>query len=329
MIKSRQHRQNSTMRGIKNPSTTTAPARASVPVIGFHNPRLAGLGVDVFSLAELRRRAPHTLRSPQRVQFHLLLLVHQGHSPHMIDFQDIALKPHDVFFIRPGQVQQWRLHDSLQGWLLLIKPEALVPSIARAGRDLPLIGLDDWPCHWALPPQAARHTRRHLLGLARDIAAYRQREADAAAIGHGLLSLLLWLAGEQPAYGPEHSLAEANLCRQFLRLVDTHIGQLTSARALAARLGCSESTLNRATLAQRGKTAKQLLDERVLLETKRLLVHGHLTVAGIAEALGFAEPTHLVRFFRRLEGVTPAAYAARLSPAAGTNSFLTTTLPME
>jgi AraC-like DNA-binding protein len=67
----------------------------------------------------------------------------------------------------------------------------------------------------------------------------------------------------------------------------------------------------------------------VLLETKRLLVHGHLTVAGIAEALGFAEPTHLVRFFRRLEGVTPAAYAARLSPAAGTNSFLTTTLPME
>jgi AraC-like DNA-binding protein len=58
----------------------------------------------------------------------------------------------------------------------------------------------------------------------------------------------------------------------------------------------------------RGKTAKALLTDRIALEAKRLLVHSSMSVAAIAEALGFEEATNFVKFFKRETRVTPGAF---------------------
>jgi AraC family transcriptional regulator, transcriptional activator of pobA len=51
-----------------------------------------------------------------------------------------------------------------------------------------------------------------------------------------------------------------------------------------------------------------VIDDRVILEQKRLLVHTELSIKELAARTGFAEPTNLVKFFRHHTGQTPRAF---------------------
>ena len=80
----------------------------------------------------------------------------------------------------------------------------------------------------------------------------------------------------------------------------------------ARRLGYAERTVTRACLAYFGKTAKALIDARLVLEAKRLLAHGGGSVDAISLQLGFDDSSPMVRFFKRLQGVTPQAFRRTL-----------------
>jgi AraC-like DNA-binding protein len=80
----------------------------------------------------------------------------------------------------------------------------------------------------------------------------------------------------------------------------------------AARLGYSTRTLNRLARENTGLSAKQLIDERVVLEARRLLAHGHDPVARIAGQLGFDDPSNFSKYFQQRTGTTPAAFRDRI-----------------
>ena len=65
-------------------------------------------------------------------------------------------------------------------------------------------------------------------------------------------------------------------------------------------------------VAETGRSTKQIIDERVVLEQKRLLAYTGDTVKQIAERTGFAEPTNLVKFFRHHTGETPLEFRRNL-----------------
>jgi AraC-like DNA-binding protein len=79
----------------------------------------------------------------------------------------------------------------------------------------------------------------------------------------------------------------------------------------ARRLGYAESTLSRACIRAEGVSAKRVIDQRIILEAKRMLVHSPLSVAEIGYALGFSEATNFNKFFRRLEQRTPQMFRER------------------
>ena len=83
-------------------------------------------------------------------------------------------------------------------------------------------------------------------------------------------------------------------------------------------------TLTRASLAVTGRTAKQVVDDRVALEARRLLACTPLSVAEIGRRLGFPEPTNFGRFFHREVGESPGAFRAarhRREPAGARSAI--------
>lgn len=57
-----------------------------------------------------------------------------------------------------------------------------------------------------------------------------------------------------------------------------------------------------------GKTTKQIIDERIVLEARRRLWYTQQTVGEIAYALGYSDQFHLSKAFKRLVGVSPQEY---------------------
>jgi len=282
---------------------------AAVKQIRFHNPRLTRVGIDVLTLAELRTRARASLVGPQRVEFHMLLLVREGRGRHMIDFSEVALRPGCAAFVRPGQVQQWRMNDRLQGHVVLISAEALAPSIARAEIDMKLLALDEWPPTALLDDDLLAEAMTDIARMRADIARFEGSEIESAILRHTLLALLLRLArGVRAGSTRFGATREAEIHRLFAHELEAGFHKRLSVLDYAKRIGYSESTLSRACLATVGRTAKETIDLRVALEAKRLLVHSQVTAAQIGHQLGFAEATNFVKFFRRMEGVTPLEF---------------------
>ena len=57
-----------------------------------------------------------------------------------------------------------------------------------------------------------------------------------------------------------------------------------------------------------GKTAKQIIDEKRVVEAKRLLFWGQHSVKQIAGHLNFEDDSYFNRFFKKHTGETPALF---------------------
>jgi len=128
-----------------------------------------------------------------------------------------------------------------------------------------------------------------------------------------LLSLLFKYKNLQEAIGiKSHPRSKKQeLVFQFQNLVaNCHI---THKKVIeyADRLNVSANTLNQSVKAVLGKTAKELITEKIIQEAKRQLRYSANDIAEIAYALGFKEPTHFIRFFKQHTGTTPKAYRNR------------------
>ena len=288
----------------------TKETQSEFQELHFCNPRLSKVGVEALALRELRRRVSWELRSPpQRVHFHHLLLVQGGSSKHMVDFVEHELKPGAVLLVRPGQVQQWHMHESLEGQLALISSEALSPSVARSHKDMTLLALPDWPAISTPSPGLFAEAVADIARLSAYVKRFEGTDLEAAIIRHELLTLLLRLARElKSCYRGTGTTREAEIHALFAAELESNFAKRKSVLYYATRIGFSESTLSRACVATVGRTAKQDIDERVSLEAKRLLVQSHETASQIGHRLGFTEPTNFVKFFRRQVGCTPIEF---------------------
>lgn len=121
-----------------------------------------------------------------------------------------------------------------------------------------------------------------------------------------------------------------SVVKKFLSLLDEYIASppaLPHREGAASRLPtvayfadkCCLSTGYFGTLVktETGRTAKDLINDRILAKAKELLSHsplgeteGALSVSQISQRLGFEYPQHFVRFFKAMTGKTPTQWRA-------------------
>lgn len=103
---------------------------------------------------------------------------------------------------------------------------------------------------------------------------------------------------------------------RFGELLDRAHDQHHAVAWYAAQLGLSATHLNLVTRTHAGKTPLRLIHERLALEASRSLIYTTMTVGEISEALGFSEPAHFTRFFRKATGESPRDFRQRIQGRA-------------
>ena len=289
---------------------------AALPEVRFKNPRLAALGIEPMSMAELRGKvAAKRFDQPERVDFYLLMLVGAGVGIHTVDFRDWPLSPGQMLFVQPGQVQQWHFEDQFEAQLILIDPGALPHSNGQIfSRELGLLGFEEWLTGLQLAGDALQVIEAGFQQLRQDFDRFSGEGLDIALIRHALMALLIRIAKQQKQGRESGALAENRRLthRLFVQALEASFAKERSLQHYARRLGYSESTISRACLAAEGRSAKEVISRRITLEAKRLLAHSTASVAEVAYQLGFSEATNFVKFFRRNAGVTPKDFRTKM-----------------
>jgi AraC-like DNA-binding protein len=108
-----------------------------------------------------------------------------------------------------------------------------------------------------------------------------------------------------PAHCSPQSLL---LTRKYRLLIDRHFLELRSVREYAALLHVTDRHLNESTKKAVGRTASQLIYDRILIEAKRLLTQSSMGISEIAFSLGFEDPAYFSRFFRKATELSPGEF---------------------
>ena len=97
----------------------------------------------------------------------------------------------------------------------------------------------------------------------------------------------------------------------ILRLADSYFITERDTNFYATRLGLSNKRVNEIFTKGTGKTIKQYLQERLVLEMKKEIRLDTRSLKEIAFDLGFSEPAYFTRFFKLHTGVTPSEFKAK------------------
>lgn len=73
-------------------------------------------------------------------------------------------------------------------------------------------------------------------------------------------------------------------------------------------LNISTKHLNRVVKYTLNKTASELIAERLILETKRLIVHSGNDLLQISDSLKFSEYSYFSKFFKLKTGLSPSVF---------------------
>lgn len=120
------------------------------------------------------------------------------------------------------------------------------------------------------------------------------------------------VAADAPLLTPQQTEVLLAAIVQVLEDSDTICNSDFSLQQLANSVGSNTRYVSWAINASYGKSFKTILNEyRIREATRRLTDHehyGHLTLAALAEQIGYKSPTSFNTAFKRILGMTPAAY---------------------
>lgn len=269
------------------------PEIAFLPVNGH-----PGLPVEVVERSEVLARTVG--RERQRPLFHQLVLVTSGTGAHEVDFDVIPLRRGSMVRVRPGQVQRFVPEPAVEA-TMLVWPEESHDASLQSQTWYPGSGVRT---SWELDEALCGRLLGWIDEIREEQGRFEGSPAQVSLMRTLLRALLLRLSIELPESTPTGTTLPP-VYVEYRELIEQRFAAHRSVRVLAHELGYSPRTVDRACKAVSGKTAKEVLDERVALEIRRLLTYTDRPVSRIGAELGFDDPSNFTKFVRRQLGRSP------------------------
>ncbi|MET7442281.1 AraC family transcriptional regulator [Streptomyces sp. NPDC004082] len=272
---------------------------------------VSGVGMQVGPMGTGRAwHADAPLDRVHRIDFHVVMLFHEGPVRHMIDFAEYEAAAGELLWIRPGQVHRFSRTNGYRGTALTMQPGFLPRATVEA------TGLYRYDQPPLLRPDAAQLAAlRHSLDqLEREYVdtATLPLSLHTSVLRHSLTAFLLRLAHLAASSAEAAQGRSDTTFTRFRDAVEEGFATNHSVSAYADALGYSRRTLVRAVRAATGETPKGFIDKRVTLEAKRLLAHTEMPIGRVGAAVGFPDAANFSKFFQQHTEQTPAQFRLEL-----------------
>lgn len=228
--------------------------------------------------------------------FYAIYWVHEGSGKHIIDFEEYEIKPDRVFFIRPEQVHFLHEEERMKYSALQFTEDFMTPYLATIQKGM------------AVFKDIDREEKERIALLFNQIYAESVSGLpnSCAIIQSEINTLLLEL--ERISLPASDVSAIPELLNKYKDLIDKNFMRERQVQTYAGQLGISPNYLNVLTRKHLGKSALSMINDRVILEIKRLLLRTDYDISEIAYKLGFNELSYFSRFFKRNTGMTPIEF---------------------
>lgn len=267
-----------------------------------HNPLF-----HCFDMEEANDLKVETL-PPHRVDFYTLA-INSGTQQlsYTLNQKDFKEPQRFMLCVAPGQVVSWRKKGQWQGYCTFFKAEFLqfnssvnflqqYPFFNLNESNLLNISLSEFD---ALQPYFTQIIQEQV-----------RQDPFSREIIRASFQAILWMCrriyeGDKPSPSQK---AGAIIAAQFQYLVNEHFLSKITVEQYAQMLNITANHLSQTIVDVCGKSAKSIISSRRVNEAKYLLVYTDNGISEIAFHLGFIEPTHFSKFFKKETTQTPQEY---------------------
>jgi AraC family transcriptional regulator, transcriptional activator of pobA len=269
-----------------------------------------GASVEVWLFDAQTSIGGESVRPPHRHDYHELIWIRSGAGVHLLDGEEVEATRRTITVIGRGQIHQFQTATDLEGGVLRFSDEVLSGGEERIAQGWLLTGRGGRVVN---VPEAECETVQRVFAAIADEAA---RPPDAYTVDlqrHRVSALVLLVErwyDQARAERRDADDADVQLHRRFAQRLEADFARHHDAAHYALALGLPASALSQALGRLTGRSTKELILERVMLEASRLLRFTDLAIGTIAHRVGFADQLYFSRAFKRHRGHAPQRYRA-------------------
>ncbi|MDA7502147.1 helix-turn-helix transcriptional regulator [Chitinophagales bacterium] len=221
---------------------------------------------------------------------------------HFIDFEEHAVAARQVHLVPPGRVHLLRRSAKTQGFVLLFSREFYLLKVEQQANSLEEIILNHRLTSYVFDFDEQEFDL--LLDIIKIIqrVEINDKHYKKEMVSLQLNSLLQLVKSKLQLANFNQS---NNLVFDFIELLESNLRTEHSVHYYCSKLSISSAQLNEACKNFSGKSASNLIKERLVIESKRLLFQSNDSVKEIAYYLGFQDPSYFSRWIA-LNGGMPA-----------------------
>lgn len=257
----------------------------------------SGVGMELYRMPEFFQQLKGMETDTMHLHgFYEIIWFQKGSGTHYVDFNQYAIAPGTIIFISPGQIHSFDTKHDQEGYVLKICAELFDDFVSLS--CVTVQDKDSAALEMLVAAMQEELKKEDSLG---------HREALHALVKLFVIMVRRSYAGMNPSAPNPHKVSYKAFLN-FRKLIEENYCRLHTVKDYASLLNVSSKTLTLYVNECSKCSPLELINNRIILEAKRLLRYSVLSVKEIAFRLGFEDPSYFAKFFKRLVKQSPADY---------------------
>ncbi len=279
-----------------------------IPQIKFSPKDTENFGFEIVPIEKIKQfkkqQNNHDSELPHQLKFYNFIYFTHGTGKHFIDFKWYPVKENTLVYLAKEQINAFDFSTNLKGYCIVFTEEYFVKSFSNVSNNFAfrLFNPQLFSPILQLPKDADFHTYFNLLKKERNLKLLNQK------IIVELLFIILISKAEQIKQHQTHNIKDSSkivFFQKFNSLIEKELHKSRSAEYYAKELAITYKHLNSICKEFVNKTAKNVIDDFVILQAKRNLINSTIKSNELAYKLGFDDPTNFTKYFKKHTGLTP------------------------
>lgn len=235
-----------------------------------------------------------------------VLFLEKGIGEHEIDFTSYKVGDHTLFFMRPGQVHQLILRKGSAGYMMKFTKDFYYPNSKESNQLLRKLNNKTF-CK--IDIKSFKRLKDNLTYILQEYTEKKENYQDIIKANLAIF-FIEFIRQRKHSEKPStnSSLYTQERLDEFIELLETNISTHKQASEYAEMLNLSSYQLNAITKSLLGKTCSEIINEQIILESKRYLLATANQVNQIAYQLGYEDVSYFIRFFKKHTGSSPETF---------------------
>lgn len=272
--------------------------------IPLHNFTRDDDGSIPFRMEYLEKKSDYDFTVAHRHNYYQIFIFIKGGGTHLIDFAEFPIADQSIHFLSPGQVHLLKRAGGSHGFFLLFSREFIMKGETGGG----LLPLHPMLNNRSTKPIIESNTEVFSAVLALiehiklELSGEKKHYTDLVRL---YLRALLFKSMQIDNFVAN---APPTLHSRFSNLLEKHFYMWHRVSQYASALSTTEKHLTEVLKEKTGMTTQALINQRLVLEAKRLLKYSELSIKEISFRIGFDDPSHFTKFFKGHSGKTPSDF---------------------